>query len=161
MPVGEEDSQNQTNAQNYANNLGGLINALRTEPWFPAEIPMVINQLHAATNTVYATTVRNAQATVVAARSDNVRLLNNDDLTLYTDRIHYTNPMQLEVGRRLANIFSPAVPEPSTIEIAFAALCTLGSCGRRGPIFSRPRGNDRSAAVHACQWLATVLIQRC
>jgi hypothetical protein len=127
---GETDSENQTRAQKYANNLDGFINALRTQDWFPSEVPMVINQLHAATNTTYAATVRNAQSSVALGRTDNIQLLNIDDLSLYADGIHYTNAMQLEVGRRLANVFLPAVPEPSLMELLPAALCVLSVCGR-------------------------------
>jgi hypothetical protein len=128
---GEEDAGTQANAQSYGANLGAFFDSLRTETWFPQEVPIIVNQLHAMAGIQYASVVRNAQATTVAARTDHVYLLNNDDQMLYTDKIHYTGPMQLEVGRRLANFFYPiAVPEPSSAQAAIAALGILSLWAR-------------------------------
>ena len=128
---GEADAENQAYAQSYGANLGAFFDSLRAETWFPQEVPIIVNRMHSLAGLQFAATVRNAQTTTVAARSDHVYLLNNDDQTLYVDRVHYSGPMQLEVGRRLANFFYPApVPEPSSAQAAIAALSILGLSAR-------------------------------
>lgn len=114
---GEADAEKQAYVQSYGTNLGAFFDSLRTEIWFPQGVPIIVNQLHSLESGQFAGTVRTAQAATVAARNDHVYLLNSDDQTLYDDRVHFTGPMQLEVGRRLANFFYPAtVPEPSSLQ---------------------------------------------
>ena len=159
---GENDAQVQAYAQSYASNLGGFLDSLRSEEFFPVEVPIVVNQLHIGVNIPYDDPVRNAQATVTANRLDNIHLLNNDDLTLYSDLIHYSAEMQFEVGRRLAGIYLSAVPEPSSVSIAATMLCAIVTvpiqkvrcsafCGQSNSLSSRGAGGQVHASQEACR----------
>jgi hypothetical protein len=141
---GENDAQTATDANNYRDNLSGFLDALRTEAFFSADVPVVVNQLHTATNIRFAATVRNAQAAAIAGRVDNVHLLNNDDLTLYVDGIHYSATMQLEVGKRLADFYLSVVPEPPAAQTGLLALSTVVSFRWR-----RVRDKETKSAISA------------
>lgn len=109
---GEGDSSNAGTAADYNENLALLAQTIRTDLGVP-ELPFLFNQLHASlvvtgTNQYkWRDTVRASQAEADAADA-NMFMVNADDLPLSSDSIHFKGSMQVELGRRFADLLEPS-----------------------------------------------------
>lgn len=102
---GESDAQHFFAARNYAQNLTAFINKRRLELRNP-NLPVVVVKLN---NTIplvdypYLGLVRSAQISV-SSTLDNITLLDNDDVTMMADGIHFNASANIRVGSRVFNL---------------------------------------------------------
>ncbi len=106
---GQADSDTPTHATAYQANLTAFINAVRTNTGFTTA-PFIMNKLNAATTLVTypeIATVRTAQVAVSVGGGSaisGVYLIDNDDLPLGADNIHYRQEVTVDgVGNRVAD----------------------------------------------------------
>jgi len=102
---GESDAQHFFAAKNYATNLTAFINKRRLELRNPT-LPVVIVKLNNVIPILdypYFNTIRAAQISVSSTLS-NVTLLDNDDVTMMPDGIHYDAAANIRVGSRIFNL---------------------------------------------------------
>lgn len=102
---GESDAQHFFAARNYEQNLTAFINKRRLELRNP-NLPVVIVKLN---NTIplvdypYLSLIRAAQTSVSSTLS-NVTLLNNDDVTMMADGIHFNAAANIRIASRIFNL---------------------------------------------------------
>lgn len=102
---GESDAQYFFSAKNYAGNLTAFINKRRLELRNP-NLPVIIVQLNTVIPLVdypFLSTIRAAQ-TQVSSILNNVTLLNNDDVTMISDGIHFDASANIRIASRIFNL---------------------------------------------------------
>lgn len=108
---GEADATHEKGALQYQQNLTDFINRIRAD--LGTEMPFIIAELNSLSAEPYVPEVRAAQL-AVAAKLDNVRLVETDDLPLTRDSIHYTAASRVVLAHRLAEALSSPPDQAGT-----------------------------------------------
>lgn len=103
---GERDSNFETLANNRLTNIKNYVNSIRSDLDYNDLyfIVLRLNENLPSSTFEYVTEVRNADTRITTYTDDNfvgkADWINGDDLTLYTDDIHYTSSSQNEIANR-------------------------------------------------------------
>ena len=103
---GEGDANLLITARAYEHHLNTFIQQVRTDLETP-DMPFLFNELHADAQRLFGDELRQSQRNVALAAS-NAYLVNADDLQLLSDNLHFTGAMQVELGRRFADVLIPS-----------------------------------------------------
>lgn len=114
--LGGNDGTNSTDANNLQTNLLALSTRLHAD--FGAALPIVLIKSNANTSVTFLSTVRAAQVAAAGADST-ISLIDDDDLALVSDHLHFTADSYITIGQRIAytllSRFSVPATRPSTV----------------------------------------------
>lgn len=118
---GETDGQDTTKASNYNTNLTAFVTAALST-WGDASTMMNIMRISNSTAWTFGSTVRAAQAAVVAANPTKLKLIDTDSFVIAADNQHYVAPAVASLGA----LFYQAYALPA-YDVTPAAKVTLGT----------------------------------
>lgn len=113
--IGGNDGTNSTDANNLQAHLATLSTQLHADF---GPVPLILVKSNDNTDVTFLSTVRSAQVAAAAADTS-ISLIDNDDLTLVSDRLHFNAEAYITLGQRIAytlltRLGVPAV-RPSTV----------------------------------------------
>lgn len=121
--IGGNDGTNSTDANNLQTHLLALSTQLHAD--FGATVPIILVKSNAATSVTFLSTVRSAQ--VAAAGADaTISLIDDDDLVLVSDNLHFTADAYITLGQRIAYTLMARLGVAATRPAAVPVLVGFG-----------------------------------